>query len=336
MKLEKMIYKLALIFIISNIKFSFTCVTTYQEKVSVAEKIVQSINLFKSPVTLKLFTAGVANKVYLIADAENNRYVLKIYTHRTLENVFASYKLIQKVKDSGIKVPATIIGPLIVEGYPILVTEFVEGLHICDTDLPQVAKIMARLHSIPMTENLTSQINQRDIPALIDKCASWGHYEFIKSSWESLDLSYVPTLDKGLIHGDFTYTNLLVDNNIITLLDFDELRYDDILWDIAHALTFYGFDSEGNIKRDVFLSFMNAYKEIRPLSVKEISNLFTHLKKRLVEIAVIMHYYMYLHERTPGVYGDQECVDRILNTPENGHLDPEYIVKKVKALEFIY
>ena len=194
---------------------------------------------------------------------------------------------------------------------------------------------MAKLHQI---ERLKMPIaGPKNDSQLFDDCYAWHHYAYLKQIWLSLSLSYLNDLPQGLVHGDFSYTNLIInDHGIITLIDFDYLQDDYLLNDIVKAQHSLDLTSKGIFVK-VINSFISEYQKLRPLTTVEKNNILIHLKKSLIETAFKMYFYMYVNRNGPlkGVLGNPELVDRVLNNPQNYYLDPEHIVQELRSLESI-
>ena len=140
---------------------------------------------------------------------------------------------------------------------------------------------------------------------------------------------------QGFIHGDFSYSNILVDGSgHFALIDFDKMRYAYLLDDLALAQIYYGFDQNGDFKKEAFASFMAAYQKIRPLTAVEKDHLVTHTTRCLIEIAMVMRYYLYVNPNgpIPGMAGDLEQVDRIKKNWKNHYIDPDFMQKGIQSL----
>ncbi len=269
-------------------------------------------------------SAGVANEVYLVDSETSGLHILKIFHRKTAEQLAESESLLELVRKAGINVPDSIIPPTQVGSKTISVLSYVHGHHIEDKDLTDVAQLMGKLHCIEMSEKLLPPI--KDYTELFERCKEWEYCQELKELFFSLDLSYRDLLPRGLIHGDFSYTNLLIDEeNNITLLDFDHLRNDVLLTDLVRCQLFYGFDEDGNLKEDTLRDFVLAYNKIRPLKPIEIDVFYTHMKLCLLDVALEMYDHMYIKKDLP--------VDRVDNTPCNACLTPDLVAKKILSIK---
>jgi Ser/Thr protein kinase RdoA (MazF antagonist)/guanylate kinase len=278
----------------------------------------------KSLVKPDIITAGVANQVYLIDAPNSQKQILKFYKRKSIEDLNHSEQLLQLLRNSGIKVPDSIVAPIQIGSEIISVFSYVKGHHVNDSHLDDVAKLMGKLH---LVEGQTSEKTQsKDYDRLFEACRDWEYCEEIKKIFLSLDLSYLDSLPKGLIHGDFSYTNLLVDEeNNLTLIDFDHLRHDTLLTDLVRCQLFYGFNQDGSIKQNAIESFATNYNKIRPLKTIELDSFYTHMKLCLIDVALEMYDHMYVKKDLP--------ISRVDDNPLNACLNPNLIAKKILSIK---
>lgn len=130
----------------------------------------------------------------------------------------------------------------------------------------------------PWSENQYLQIAEKVIP---DK-------NILKSMNELIyKLNNLPkTRDSyGLIHGDYLFSNLIYDNDEITIIDFDECEYSWFVYDIAVYLFYYilggdpkDIDIEANKK--LFKKFMSGYIQENEINMYWIEKLPDFLRLR--------------------------------------------------------
>ena len=81
-------------------------------------------------------------------------------------------------------------------------------------------------------------------------------------------------LPQGVIHGDYFPDNVLFESGYVSgLIDFNLAGLDAYAYDLAMALTAWGFDAEGEFKPAIFKGFYKGYTNVRPLSAKEVAAL---------------------------------------------------------------
>lgn len=274
--------------------------------------------------TATLISAGVANEVYVVNSSTSDPHILKIFNRKTIQELERAESLLQLIREAGIRVPESIIPPTQIGSKVISVLSFVNGHHIDDSNLPEAARLMAKLHLVEATEAPLAPL--KDYNRLFESCKDWEYCGELKKIFSSLDLSYRGDLPRGLIHGDFSYTNLLVDEeNNLTLLDFDHLRNDILLTDLARCHLFYGFNQEGQLKEDTVRSFVSAYNDIRPLRAAELDAFYTHMKLCLIDVALEIYDHMYVKRDLP--------IDRVNGNPCNACLTPDLIAKEVLSIK---
>jgi Ser/Thr protein kinase RdoA (MazF antagonist)/guanylate kinase len=271
-----------------------------------------------------LMSAGVANEVYLVPSSSSELHILKIFNRKSLEDLERSESLLQLVRNAGINVPQSIIPPTKIGAKIISVLSFIDGHHIDDSRLPDVAKLMATLHRIEVEEIPAPSL--KNYFCLFNRCKNWKYCYELKKIYDSLDLSYRDDLPRGLIHGDFSYTNLIVDQkNNLALLDFDHLRNDILLTDLARCHLFYGFDKDGQIKENTIRTFVSAYHQIRPLKAIELDAFFIHMKLCLLDVALEMYDHMYVKHDL--------AIERVCENPFNVCLNPDLIAKEIISIK---
>lgn len=277
-----------------------------------------------SPTNAILMSAGVANEVYVVNSSTSDPHILKIFNRKTIEELERAESLLQLVREAGIRVPESIIPPTQVGSKVISVLSYVNGHHIDDSNLPEAARLMAKLHLVETAKSPLAPL--KDYNRLFESCKDWEYCEELKEIFASLDLSYRESLPRGVIHGDFSYTNLLVDEeNNLTLLDFDHLRNDILLTDLVRCHLFYGFNPEGKLKEDTVRSFVSAYNNIRPLKATELDVFYTHMKLCLIDVALEMYDHMYIKRDLP--------IDRVDGNPCNACLTSNLIAKEVLSIK---
>jgi Ser/Thr protein kinase RdoA (MazF antagonist)/guanylate kinase len=276
------------------------------------------------PPTAILMRAGVANEVYLIDSLDSGPHILKVFNKKTIEELERAESLLQLVRNAGIRAPESLVPPTQVGSKVISVFSYVNGRHIDESHLPETAKLMAKLHTVETLEAPLSPA--KDYSRLFKSCKDWKYCEQLLDLFTSLDLSYRDDLPRGLIHGDFSYTNLLVDDeNNLTLLDFDHLRNDLLLTDLVRCHLFYGFNEQGQLKEETVRSFTLAYNAIRPLKAIEKDAFYTHMKLCLIDAALEMYDHMYVQRDLP--------VYRVDGNPYNACLTPDLIAKEVLSIQ---
>ena len=93
----------------------------------------------------------------------------------------------------------------------------------------------------------------------------------------------------GLIHADLRLANLLIDNDNLTVIDFDDCGFSWYLYDFAAAITF--IETSPNLPL-LQSSWVEGYRRVSPLSQDEVDWLptFIMLRRQLETAWVASHY----------------------------------------------
>lgn len=87
----------------------------------------------------------------------------------------------------------------------------------------------------------------------------------------------------GLIHADLRLANLLVDDDLIKVIDFDDCGFSWYLYDLATALSFI---EHKEYVPDLIQAWLSGYKKIRPLSKEDEAEIPTFIMlRRLLLVA---------------------------------------------------
>lgn len=90
---------------------------------------------------------------------------------------------------------------------------------------------------------------------------------------ESLRERWPARLPAGAIHGDFFKSNVLYMGDRINIIDFLLCCHDLLAFDLALALTSWGFDGDNRLEPESFSAFLRGYESVRPLLGEERSAL---------------------------------------------------------------
>lgn len=92
--------------------------------------------------------------------------------------------------------------------------------------------------------------------------------------WQTTNNAARLGLPEGVIHADYFPDNVMFDGQTLSgIIDFYKAGVDAFAYDLAMALTAWGFDHNGTYLPKIFAAFYEGYKSIRPLSTKEIAAL---------------------------------------------------------------
>ncbi len=253
------------------------------------------------------------NTVFEVAHAATGRRaVLRVHRtgYQTARSITSEFQWMQALPAAGVKTPGVLAardGALVVEAAiaelpePRLcdMLEFVEGQPPQQDDLPASFRTLGELHA-----RCHLHVNQWRLPdgfcrqswdeaALLD-----GGHPIIAPAWDNWALSEAQrqlVLEcrtalrarlrqwgkgaerYGLIHADLMPENLIVADDGIRLIDFDDCGFGWYLYDPASALLYYyGQD----IYPDLLDAWAAGYRSVRPLSDEEVEELPTFLLLR--------------------------------------------------------
>lgn len=85
----------------------------------------------------------------------------------------------------------------------------------------------------------------------------------------------------GLIHADLRHANLLVHNDRVKLIDFDDCGYGWYMYDLATSLTFI---EDRPYVPDLIASWLKGYRKVRPLSEEEEQEIQTFIMMRRLQL----------------------------------------------------
>lgn len=301
--------------------------STYADENSSIIEYCSSI-LDAPPENIKIdrFSAGVSNRVYLLSTNDGKRVVAKIFTKRSLEDVYLIDQTTSALHQIGFKIPETIAILNFQNKFPLQISKFQEGRHVTDCDLNPVAKLMAKLHKSGSLINSLPPEKYKDdqhYRALFKKCEKWVHTEELKAIYEEIDLDYLSEIPKGIIHGDFSYSNLIHSEEELTLIDFDHVCTSYFLTDLVRCHMFYGFDENGILQEQKVKNFAANYNAVRPITDIEMENFYSHMKLMMIDTALEMYYHL-------NVVCDLS--KDVIDCEENKTLIPELLVKKIQNL----
>jgi Ser/Thr protein kinase RdoA (MazF antagonist) len=253
------------------------------------------------------------NSVFDIVDAESGqRGVLRVHRtgYQTERSIISEFQWMQALGDFGVKTPGVIPsrdGALVVgvkiddlpEARLCDVLEWIAGAPPAEDDLPASFRMLGELHA-----KCHAQVCAWKLPARFERQA-WdeaalldGKHPIIAPAWENWALNAEQralVLDcrealrqrlrqwgkgpdrYGLIHADLMPENLIVSDDGVRLIDFDDCGFGWFLYDPASALLpYYGQD----FYPELLDAWAAGYRSVRPLSGDEIEEMLTFLMLR--------------------------------------------------------
>ena len=174
-------------------------------------------------------------------------------------------------------------------------------LHPSEADQAAAGAVLARLH-----QTAQSFAGRRENPVgpamwrrLADRCAAGASGEDrslldqVEAALARLDDPFTDDLPFGAIHADYFPDNILFEEGAVSaVIDFYFGCTGPLVYDLAIALSAWGFDAEGRAMPDALAAFQRGYEAVRPLSEAERAAL-----PRLGEAAALRFTVTRLHDR---------------------------------------
>jgi Ser/Thr protein kinase RdoA (MazF antagonist) len=272
---------------------------------------------------------GVSNFVFLVKNQGEIICVLKCFPNKDIREVSKNSEITEELREQGIPIPQVDFC-FSIPDYPhtFISMQYLMGAHISlhAEELERIAKSMANLHLLCVPQAaIVKRLTKERFEALLEECREWECSAEMRKIYEKIDLNYLIQIPTGLIHGDFSPTNILFDNEneIVGILDFDIVSQSYLLTDLARAQIFFGFDEEGNLQEENIRRFLQAYNSCRPLTRDELANFYKHLKLILIHVAVEMH--MYLENGLDP--------NRFVQSKSNNSINPEKLFYKLLQIK---
>ena len=236
-------------------------------------------------VNLEKLPGGWANSNYKLSLNDNTKRVLKIWDGQTLDEVDHLLSITTYLSDNGVPTPSPIPfsnGEFMVvkNGLAWTLLPFVEGawLEPNDSSLYSLGRIQASLHLIKSPVNLKEKFSMGN--SLFDKLFSiaderneWSDFLHMLKSESTILKQNIGELPRGIIHGDLFPDNILGTNdNINSILDFEEVCYDILAFDLVMTFVGCGWEN-GEPVVERWVALLDGYQSVRMLSHEEMDSL---------------------------------------------------------------
>ena len=236
-------------------------------------------------VNLEKLPGGWANSNYKLSLNDNTKRVLKIWDGQTLDEVDHLLSITTYLSDNGVPTPSPIPfsnGEFMVvkNGLAWTLLPFVEGawLEPNNSSLYSLGRIQASLHLIKPPVNLKEKFSMGN--SLFDKLFSiaderneWSDFLHMLKSESTILKQNIGELPRGIIHGDLFPDNILGTNdNINSILDFEEVCYDILAFDLVMTFVGCGWEN-GEPVVERWVALLDGYQSVRMLSHEEMDSL---------------------------------------------------------------
>jgi len=239
---------------------------------------------FDELLKIEKLDGGWANSNYKLILKNGKMYVLKIWNEQSEEEVNYLLNITSYLANRGIPTPIPIPfknGNLVTmkKNLPWTILPFVEGEWLkSDYDsLFTLGKTQAKMHKITPPVNLKQDFSMglklfEKIITISDSTNKAD--DFTNLLKENLYLFHeYENLPRGIIHGDLFPDNVIgKENNELSLLDFEEVCEDVLVFDLAMTFVGFGWEQGEPIKKR-WEAILDGYQSIRNLSPDEINAL---------------------------------------------------------------
>ncbi len=239
---------------------------------------------------------GVDNEVYLIGRKDNPEAVLKSYTKKSFKEVRQIYDLQKELLIKKIPVPVPYeLGDKV---RPFILMSYISGSHsenLSQKETSEVATAMAKFNNLTVKVKLKNyKFTKRQFNELVSKCLKWNKAKIISNILDKIDFAYLKSLKTGLIHGDFSQSNLLFNKKggLEGLLDIDHSCLSYRLSDITRFMAFLAFDSNNQLRIKKISDFVTMYERKIKLPQIERNYFFIHMQLHLIKMTLETYYYV--------------------------------------------
>ncbi|MBP4142685.1 phosphotransferase [Flavobacterium sp. P4023] len=256
--------------------------------------IIEKYNLNES-FECKLYRTGV-NHTYFISNA-TEKYVVRVYCHnwRSKTEIIEELALLKVLKDNNLPISYPIPDKneeLIQEikapegiRYVVLFS-FAKGekvRFITNENCFTVGSIMANIHNVTANKKINRVNYTSDI--LLEQSYNYlksffseelNEMKFLKETGHKISKVFAENSlsenQKGIVHLDIWYDNFSINKeNEITIFDFDNCGNGSLILDIGYfCKQLFFIEQDKNQYESKVKSFIDGYKQFRPLSEQEI------------------------------------------------------------------
>ena len=157
--------------------------------------------------------------------------------------------------------------------------------------IEQSGSILGRLHTACSKAGKTAEnsIGHSQWPGLVAALEAIGGYERavsdrIVEDVGNLDAEWPSDLPSGPVHGDFFASNILAAAGRVSVIDFLLCCNDLYAYDLALAITSFGFDQSNVLREDYASLFLKGYMQERRLGERELQALPYLMKMAAIRI----------------------------------------------------
>lgn len=234
---------------------------------------------------LEKLSGGWTNSNYKLSLNDNTNRVLKIWDGQTFDEVNYLLSISTYLSDNGVPTPSPI--PFSNGEYMVVknnlawtLLPFAEGtwLEPNYSSLYSLGKIQASLHLVIPPVNLKDKYSMGDslfdkLFSIADKGNEWSDFLYMLKSESTTLKQNIGNLPRGIIHGDLFPDNILgTNNNVNAILDFEEVCYDILAFDLVMTFVGCGWEN-GEPVVERWRALLEGYQSVRMLSDEEMDSL---------------------------------------------------------------
>ena len=220
---------------------------------------------------------GAGNSNYLV-NTEQGKYILTVFEIEPIHvvNMCKVLLLLEKYAYPAPRIHYLPNGDMLTNyrGKPALMKPFITGQVVEDIDEDQgnqLGRALARLHEIPVPDNLPEQHGYmvKGYPQVIKVGSKQDYIQWLEFKYHNLMRNIPSGLPSGLIHGDLFFDNVIFEGKKFkAILDFEDVCHYYKAFDIGMAIV--GLCREGTrVALRKVGAFTSGYQEIRRLKGEE-------------------------------------------------------------------
>ncbi len=235
-------------------------------------------------VALEATVDGISDTTYVVIDANNKKYIFKIYEFAGKEKLQSEVELLEKLK--GLPTPKSLLSKDFsetFEGKNIGLFSYLEGVSLNEAKrehLVQIGNFLGDFHEQTykvktLNPNVFTTYKLKELHENIQNfdCSLSIKNRFLEcyNQVKNLELE-----EDGIIHGDLFLDNTKFQENKLTaVFDFIEACHGSFVFDLAVVVNAWCFDMESHLNVDYLEVLLDTYnqkapKKIESKSLKEV------------------------------------------------------------------
>jgi len=256
---------------------------------------------FEKPLHLRYLAGGTANApAYVYTEKEGVEIPLGVFKREREDEIFAieRFTLLEKMKENGFVYLPNVIKNgngdylLKIDGVPYYCLEYLPAdFHSSQNPISfsQMVKLIGSFHAYSQKLTAEKSFHSSKIdhfkkrmrffsdplllesdPLLFDT-PIWKQLISLRDYYSTVEFEKIYNgLPKQIIHGDAHPENMVISNNVPYFIDFDEMRFDIRLWDLACSILSKLFDEFlEQSKNGSLFSFLESNYEIEGVKLED-------------------------------------------------------------------